>query len=609
MFPAGLRVLVVDDDLAWLKILEKMLKKCSYEVTTCTLAREALKLLRERKDGFDIVISDVNMPDMDGFKLLEHVGLEMDLPVIMMSVDGETSRVMKGVQHGACDYLLKPIRMKELKNIWQHVMRKRMHDVREIEGFENGTDHNNGHYGGDQTSLKKRKDIDNKYDEKGSSDPSSTKKARVVWTVELHQKFVKAVNQIGIDSDKVGPKKILDLMDVPWLTRENVASHLQKYRLYLSRIRKEGETENSAGGMKSTDHSPKESTGSFSLPDSNCAQQNDVSSNYKHPGNQLPIKPLDSKLIDADLESINVLPLTVQRKPFNGEIDPDKASDLQAGLNHSLEPLETSINYVQFDSSVANRYSWTAQAQEMHLKPEFKPDSRQEDCFKFDQPPGSVMQQHVQADFLELPPGITPEPSISETSNLTLIDAKAVSGKVGGSDVRQLSPIERALLSFCALDPEPSGSVFDMKHQNFNHESGAMKEEEPLQSSIQSFHLYPKSHIPNSQCPGPDYLTALDMKSQILFQGGIIDQSSIFGLESTCGLTMGLPRGDLTSFWLPNDGGTCKDLGFDYVFSDFKFADHISEASAAPCAPKFGLDYDHPFDFVEYPADQGLAWV
>ena len=51
-------------------------------VTTCTLAREALKLLRERKDGFDIVISDVNMPDMDGFKLLEHVGLEMDLPVI-----------------------------------------------------------------------------------------------------------------------------------------------------------------------------------------------------------------------------------------------------------------------------------------------------------------------------------------------------------------------------------------------------------------------------------------------------------------------------------------------------------------------------------------------
>lgn len=42
----------------------------------------ALKMLRENKDRFDLVISDVHMPDMDGFRLLEHVGLEMDLPVI-----------------------------------------------------------------------------------------------------------------------------------------------------------------------------------------------------------------------------------------------------------------------------------------------------------------------------------------------------------------------------------------------------------------------------------------------------------------------------------------------------------------------------------------------
>ena len=45
-------------------------------------AKDALSMLCERKVSFDLVISDVYMPEMDGFKLLEHVGLEMDLPVI-----------------------------------------------------------------------------------------------------------------------------------------------------------------------------------------------------------------------------------------------------------------------------------------------------------------------------------------------------------------------------------------------------------------------------------------------------------------------------------------------------------------------------------------------
>ncbi|XP_062228950.1 two-component response regulator ORR26-like isoform X2 [Phragmites australis] len=191
------------------------------------------------------------MPDMDGFKLLEHIGLEMDLPVIMMSIDGETSRVMKGVQHGACDYLLKPVRMKELRNIWQHVYRKKMHEVKEIEGHDSCDDFQmlrNGCEGleerglfmrVDSDTMRKRKDVDKDHADPESSDGATVKKARVVWSVDLHQKFVNAVNQIGFD--KVGPKKILDLMNIPGLTRENVASHLQKYRLYLSRLQKQNE--------------------------------------------------------------------------------------------------------------------------------------------------------------------------------------------------------------------------------------------------------------------------------------------------------------------------------------------------------------------------------
>jgi CheY-like chemotaxis protein len=57
-----------------------------FPVTTTNQAAKALELLRENKEMFDLVISDVHMPDMDGFKLLEQVGLEMDLPVISMSI-------------------------------------------------------------------------------------------------------------------------------------------------------------------------------------------------------------------------------------------------------------------------------------------------------------------------------------------------------------------------------------------------------------------------------------------------------------------------------------------------------------------------------------------
>ncbi|XP_007035713.2 PREDICTED: two-component response regulator ARR2 [Theobroma cacao] len=243
-FPAGLRVLVVDDDPTCLMILEKMLRTCLYEVTKCNRAETALSLLRENKNGFDIVISDVHMPDMDGFKLLEHIGLEMDLPVIMMSADDGKHVVMKGVTHGACDYLIKPVRIEALKNIWQHVVRKRKNEWKDFEqsgSVEEGdrqpkqseeADYSSSANEGNWKSSKKRKDDDDEAEER--DDTSTLKKPRVVWSVELHQQFVAAVNQLGID--KAVPKKILELMNVPGLTRENVASHLQKYRLYLRRL-------------------------------------------------------------------------------------------------------------------------------------------------------------------------------------------------------------------------------------------------------------------------------------------------------------------------------------------------------------------------------------
>ncbi|GAX75188.1 hypothetical protein CEUSTIGMA_g2632.t1 [Chlamydomonas eustigma] len=62
----------------------------------------------------------------------------------------------------------------------------------------------------------------------------NNKRLRLVWTPELHHRFMTAVHQLGVNN--AVPKQLLQLMNVEGMTRENVASHLQKYRLYLKKL-------------------------------------------------------------------------------------------------------------------------------------------------------------------------------------------------------------------------------------------------------------------------------------------------------------------------------------------------------------------------------------
>lgn len=132
-----------------------------------------------------------------------------------MSADGSTNAVMKGIRHGACDYLIKPIRPEELQNIWQHVVRKKWNGNKEIEhsgSLEDNDRHKRGSDDADGSAVnegvegllktQKKRSIAKEEDdpELDSDDPATSKKPRVVWSVELHQQFVSAVNQLGIDS-------------------------------------------------------------------------------------------------------------------------------------------------------------------------------------------------------------------------------------------------------------------------------------------------------------------------------------------------------------------------------------------------------------------------
>ncbi|KAM7257297.1 hypothetical protein ACFE04_013038 [Oxalis oulophora] len=78
-----------------------------------------------------------------------------------------------------------------------------------------------------------------------AGDARTLKRPRLVWTPQLHKRFVDVVAHLGIKN--AVPKTIMQLMNVEGLTRENVASHLQKYRLYLKRMQ-QGDTGSEGGG-------------------------------------------------------------------------------------------------------------------------------------------------------------------------------------------------------------------------------------------------------------------------------------------------------------------------------------------------------------------------
>ncbi|KAL2342419.1 hypothetical protein Fmac_003704 [Flemingia macrophylla] len=187
-FPAGLRVLAIDPDPTVLESIKKICKPFKYRV---------------------------------------------------MSADDAQSSVMKAVADGACDYWFKPLREDMLKNMWIHAVRNIKNGDRQKRENDDSEFGSSSVIGGRGVVSSPRES-----DEVGESNHSyqpPAKKLRVIWTLDLHRQFVKAVKQIG---DEAVPKKILEVMNIPGLTRDNVASHLQKYRTYLKSTPNEAKQQN-----------------------------------------------------------------------------------------------------------------------------------------------------------------------------------------------------------------------------------------------------------------------------------------------------------------------------------------------------------------------------
>ena len=101
------KILVVDDEEAIREVVSTLLEAQGYVPTTCKNGRAALEAFR--KGSFDLVLSDIVMPEMDGMKLLAAIReADPDIPVIMVTAMYDLSIALEAIRAGAYDYILKP---------------------------------------------------------------------------------------------------------------------------------------------------------------------------------------------------------------------------------------------------------------------------------------------------------------------------------------------------------------------------------------------------------------------------------------------------------------------------------------------------------------------
>ncbi len=110
------KILVADDEAMMRNLLLKILEIEGYKVTLASSATEALEKLRIEK--FDLLVSDVKMPGMNGFELLTKVKSEWpDMAVIVMTGYGDAYTVKEALTKGADEYLSKPFKSHEVSLI------------------------------------------------------------------------------------------------------------------------------------------------------------------------------------------------------------------------------------------------------------------------------------------------------------------------------------------------------------------------------------------------------------------------------------------------------------------------------------------------------------
>ena len=124
--PTELRFLIVDDFSTMRRIVRGLLKEmgCNH-VSEAEDGAEALEMLKVQR--FDFVVSDINMPNMDGFQLLKAIKAEASLrhlPVLMVTAEARKEDIVLAAQSGAAGYIVKPFSKATLEDKVQRILQK-----------------------------------------------------------------------------------------------------------------------------------------------------------------------------------------------------------------------------------------------------------------------------------------------------------------------------------------------------------------------------------------------------------------------------------------------------------------------------------------------------
>jgi DNA-binding NtrC family response regulator len=119
-----IRVLLVDDEAAYVDVLANRLGKRGFDVKKAYTSPEALLVLRTQQ--FDVAVLDLKMPDMDGIEVLKIAKqVNPNLQVIMLTGHGSAAACEQGLALGAFDYLMKPCEFETLVEKIQEAFQKK----------------------------------------------------------------------------------------------------------------------------------------------------------------------------------------------------------------------------------------------------------------------------------------------------------------------------------------------------------------------------------------------------------------------------------------------------------------------------------------------------